>query len=233
MSMRKILFTVISVCILLSGCTVTETLTLSNDESASVTDISVEQFFIDVLTDFQEFMPSGDENIMDKAITSFAGQIEDTDNAYGTLFVKSGENEYTGTFNFGNIAVLANELGGIEQSIITQTDNSLSFYCDIDNYTELEAVVPFLADPNVSVYLANYNVGYSEQDYYDMMIFAIGEQAPEAISGSTITFDITVPGRITSVEGAVQTGENTIRYSFPLIDFLLLSSPLSFSVQWV
>ena len=231
--MRKILFTVISVCILLSGCTVTETLTLNNDESASVTDISVEQFFIDVLTDFQEFMPSGDENIMDSAISAFAGQIDGTSNAADTLFVKNGSNSYVGTFSFDNIADLADELGGIEQSIIDQTDNSLTFHCDIGNYTELEAVVPFLADPNVSVYLANYNIGYSEQDYYDMMVFAIGEEAPDAISSSMITFNITVPGRITSIEGAVQTGENTLQYSFPLIDFLLLSSPLSFSVQWV
>ena len=205
---------------------------LSQDASSSQSDISVQQFFIDVLNDYAEFMPSSDESIMDSAVSAFAGQIEATDEGHSTLFVKTGVNDYSGYFEFGDLEELADQLGGQEQSIIRQTDKSLSFYCSIDNYTELESIVPFLADPNISVYLAQYNIGYSEQDYMDMITFAIGEEAPDALRSSMITINVTVPGTITAIEGAEQTGPDSLSYSFPLIDFLLLAEPLAFSVQW-
>ena len=205
---------------------------LSQDASSSQSDIRVQQFFIDVLNDYAEFMPSSDESIMDSAVSTFAGQIEATDEGCSTLFVKTGTNDYSGYFEFGDLEALADQLGGQEQSIIRQTDKSLSFYCSIDNYTELESIVPFLADPNISVYLAQYNIGYSEQDYMDMITFAIGEEAPDALTSSMITINVTVPGTITTIEGAEQTGPDSLSYSFPLIDFLLLAEPLAFSVQW-
>ena len=205
---------------------------LSQDASSSQSDIRVQQFFIDVLNDYAEFMPSSDESIMDSAVSTFAGQIEATDEGRSTLFVKTGTNDYSGYFEFDDLEALADQLGGQEQSIIRQTDKSLSFYCSIDNYTELESIVPFLADPNISVYLAQYNIGYSEQDYMDMITFAIGEEAPDALTSSMITINVTVPGTITAIEGAEQTGPDSLSYSFPLIDFLLLAEPLAFSVEW-
>ena len=230
--MRKILLLSILTVIFLSSCTVTETLRINQSASVSETDIAVQQFFIDVLEDYAEFMPESDESIMDAAVSSFAGQIEATEEGRDTLFVKTGENEYSGHFSFDDISALAEELGGQEQSIIEQTDSSLSFNCSIDNYTELERIVPFLADPNISVYLAQYNIGYSEADYMDMITFAIGEEAPEALRSSMISFVIEVPGTITHIEGAQQTGESSLVFSFPLIDFLLLAEPLAFSVEW-
>lgn len=216
----------------LSGCAVTENMTLDGSSSVSFTDISVQPFFIDVLEDYSQFMPSGSENIMDSAINTFARQIDATEEGSNVVFIKDGENSYTGTFTFSDIQTLAEELGGGSQSIITQTSNSLTFNCSIDNYRELERIVPFLADPNISVYLAEYNIGYSEQDYMDMITFAIGEEAPDALRNSMIEIHVTVPGTITSITGATQTGDGSLVFSFPLIDFLLLAEPLSFSVSW-
>ena len=216
----------------LTGCTVTESLVMGTDGSSSNTDISVEQFFVDVLADYSEFMPASDESIMDAAVSSFSKQLDDTGLVSQVVSTKDGVNEYTVNFNYDDLEELANALGGQKQSIIRQDGSSFSFYVDIDNYTELERIVPFLGDPNVAVYLANYNVGYSEQDYMDMITFAIGEEAPDALRDSLITFSIQVPGRITSLTGGVQTGEDSFTYSFPLIDFLLLAEPLSFSVTW-
>ena len=206
--MRKILVLSILTVIFLSSCTVTEILSISEGSSSSSTDINVQQFFIDVLQDYSEFMPSGNENIMDSAVSTFSSQIDATADAGNVVSVKDGENSYVLTFDFENIAALAEELGGQEQTIIQQTDNSLTFFCSIDNYTELERIVPFIT-------------------------FAIGEEAPDALRNSYITINVTVPGTITSITGAVQSGDNSFTYSFPLIDFLLLASPLSFSASWV
>ena len=217
----------------MASCTVTENLTFDTGSAASTTDIHVQPFFIDVLEDYSEFMPSGDESIMDSAVTAFAGQVENSEQGYDTISIKTGENEYVLSFSFSDLARLADEMGGQAQTIIRQSEKSLSFECSIDNYTQLERIVPFLADPNISVFLAQYNIGYSEQDYMDMIMFAIGEEAPEALRTSRITVNGTVPGTITSITGAEQTGSDSFTFSFPLIDFLLLAQPLAFSVQWV
>lgn len=231
--MRKLLPLSILLITLLSSCTVTENLEFGSTSSTSNTDIHVQQFFVDVLEDYSEFMPSGSQSIMDSAVSTFADQVEATDQGYDTLSIRTGENEYVLSFSFTDLALLAQEMGGQEQTIIRQEEGSLSFDCNIDNYTQLERIVPFLADPSISVYLAQYNVGYSEQDYMDMIMFAIGEEAPEALRTSRITVNVTVPGTITSITGAEQTGSDSFTFSFPLIDFLLLAQPLAFSVQWV
>ena len=231
--MKKII--VVLVCsLLLLSCTVTEQSSLSSGtKGTSLTDIYVEDYFIDVLTDFAEFMPASDETIMDSAISTFASQLNDAPSASRVAAVKSDGNNYSVYFDFSSFEKLASELsGGKSSTIIKQGPNSLSFYVDIDNYEELEAVVPFLADPNIEVFLAKYNIGYSEEDYMDMIVFSLGEEAPESLRNSMITMDITLPGKVSAVTGAVKTSDTSIRYAFRLIDFLLLSSPLSFNVTW-
>ena len=72
----------------------------------------------------------------------------------------------------------------------------------------------------------------SEADYSDMIYYLLGEEAPDALKTSMITINFTLPGAITSSEGVTVTGENSCTYSFPLIDFLLLAEPMSFSITW-
>ncbi len=234
MSMRKTVISVILLSILLSSCTVTEDLTVKQGTSGVInSSIDVQQYFVDVLTDFAQFLPENNESIMDSAINSFAYQLEAASEASDVRFIKTGENSYSGSFNFTDFGKLANELaGGESQTIIKQDANKLSFYVDINNYEELERIVPFLADPNIEVFLANYNIGYSEEDYLDMIVFSLGEEAPDSLRNSLITINGEVPGRITKISGAKQTGSSTFSFSFPLIDFLLLSEPLAFEVEW-
>ena len=206
---------------------------MGSDSGSSMTSIDVQQYFIDVLTDFADFMPSSNANIMDEAISTFASQLASSGEASDVRFIKTGENSYSGYFTFENFASLATALAeGGSQSIIKQDANSLSFYVDINNYSELEKIVPFLGDPNIEVFLAEYNEGYSEEDYMDMIVFSLGEEAPESLSNSYITINGVVPGNITTISGATKTGANSFSYSFPLIDFLLLSHPLQFNVTW-
>ena len=65
-----------------------------------------------------------------------------------------------------------------------------------------------------------------------MIVFSLGEEAPESLKTSYITIDLKLPGDVLTVNGAVKTAKDSIRYSFRLIDFLLLSSPLKFEVSW-
>ena len=115
--------------------------------------------------------------------------------------------------------------------LFTQKDNSLSFYLDINNYHKMKELFPILADPNVEIYMADYSHGLSKSDYLDMLSYLMGEDNTVS-SNSSVILTLEVPGTITSCNNCTQTSNNTIEYCFPLIDFLLLENPLSFSVTW-
>lgn len=219
--------------ILLSSCVVTESIKLDGRSGSSTTDINVEQFFIDVLEDFSEFLPEDNQSIMDSAMTGFASQLNDASATTKVSLYKTGENAYYLDFAFSDIQRLIKELGAENaEGLISVTDSSFSFYVDIDNFDDLTKIVPFLADPNFEVYGPLYNQGTTEEDYLDMIYFLLGEEGPDAIRNGHIAIDITVPGTITAAEGAKKTGSNTARFEFPIIDFLLLNEPLTFSLNW-
>ncbi len=231
--MGKALSILLMAVLLLASCTVTESMTINNQNSfGSVSEIKAEPFFVSVLEDFAEFLPENGKSIMDSSIEGFAGQLRETAGAEAVSYEKTGENEYTLAFSTNDLTTLLGSFGAADQSFVKIGENSFSFYLDINNYPELKTIVPFLADPNFEVYGPEYNQGMSEADYLEMIYFLLGEEGPDAISNGEVTINITVPGTITSVENAEQISENTISYSFPVIAFLLLSQPLSFSASW-
>lgn len=232
-SMRKVLLLLATMIVLLSGCQVTEHLDIETGNSGkSYTDIHVEQFFIDVLEDFGEFLPASDESMMDNAISGYASQLDGVNAISDIEWENLGDNHYTVSFSFSGIDTLLSQLGAENQTLFALTDNSLSFHLDISNYEELKSAVPFLADPNFEVYGPEYNQGMSETDYLDMIYFLLGEDGPEAITKGIIEIAISVPGTITEASNCDITGENTVSFNFPIIDFLLLNEPLEFSVSW-
>ena len=72
----KRLFLILSIAIFLfSSCSVTQSFSLSKSGGSSLSDIKVDQFFLDVLEDFSDFTPQGDYSIMDEAMVNFADKL--------------------------------------------------------------------------------------------------------------------------------------------------------------
>ena len=231
---KLLIFLSILLIILLPSCQVTENITLSNDVSTSSGEIEVYDFFIDVLNDFSEFLDtsSGNESIMDAAVRDFTNGLSTNENNSNVFYSKDG-NTYSLSFDFKDITSALSAISGDKEfSVLKGDEHSLSFYLDINNYSELKEMIPFLSDPNFEVYGPEFNQGMSEADYSDMIYYLLGEEAPDALKTSMITINFTLPGAITSSEGVTVTGENSCTYSFPLIDFLLLAEPMSFSITW-
>lgn len=216
----------------LCSCAVSESLSLGKDSSCSGTDITVYPFFIDVLNDFSEFLPQSDETIMDAAVGGFSNNLANSGEAFDVSYSKTGENSYSISFGFNSTEALVSALKGGSNSVLKETDNSLSFHLDIGNYGELKSIIPFLSDPNFEVYGPEYNQGMSETDYLDMIYYLLGEEGPDAIRNSTIDIAIRTPGPVVAAEGVKKTGTDSVLYSFPLIDFLLLNEPMEFSITW-
>ena len=66
----------------------------------------------------------------------------------------------------------------------------------------------------------------------DMISFLLGEEGPEALEKSFVSIEIETPGDIVYIQGAMKTGSRKAVYSFPVVDFLTLNDPLSFTIQW-
>lgn len=220
---------------LATSCTVTENLTFTiTAEHRSAFDFSVEDFFIAVLQDFSEFVPpEGDQSLMDKAIGDFERALQYSPTTKAVQMNKVGENAYQGTFIFSNLQQLFSDLGaGSNQSLLKMEKNSMTFTLSMDNYDQLVPVIPFLADENFEAFGPVYNQGLGKADYLEMISFMLGEEGPPAIEKSFITLQVKTPASITGFINGKKISDTLYEFSFPLIDFLLLAKPISFSVSW-
>ncbi len=218
-----------------SSCVVTEQLSFKGSGyNSSAFDFTVEDFFIAVLEDFSEFAPEEKgSSLMDSAITDFDKAIKYSSTTNNVTIKKLTDNAYEGQFNFLDLDRLFSDLGaGNDQSLLKMSNNTLTFSLSMDNYDQLVPVIPFLADENFEAFGPVYNQGMSESDYLEMISFMLGEEGPPAIEKSTITLRIATPKPITSFTNGKKVGSNLYEFNFPLIDFLLLAEPITFSVSW-
>ena len=233
--MKKTVILTIVLLILLSSCTVTENLTLKTGYSgSSKSDVTVDPFFLSVLEDFSSFSAGEGYTIMDDAMVGFADKVNSSSSASDVSIVSDGEGKrYVISFDYSSLVSLMKDLNdGEGNTLLSVTSSSFSFNLSLDNYSELKSVIPFLSDSNFEVYGPEYSNGMTEEEYKEMITFLLGDESPEALENSTVSITITTPGNITSVTGAVKTGARTAVFTFPVIDFLLLNEPISFTVKW-
>jgi hypothetical protein len=233
--MKRILPLMMIVSLVLSGCAVTEKLSINPaGDGRSDLALSAEPFFIDVLNDFEEFSDTKNpESVMDKAVSDIQKNLQRGTGTSQVSFTKTGERSYEGVFSFSSISSLLSDLGADpDQSLLTVKDNTMTFYLDLENYPQLTKVIPFLADKNFEPFGPTYNQGISAEDYLEMISFMLGDEGPDAITSSSIVLDLQTPGDITAVSGGTKTGPRSFRFQFPLLDFLLLQKPIQCSVSW-
>ncbi len=221
--------------VMLSSCVVTEKMTLDDGEKgSSEAELYVEPFFLSVLEDLSSFSSSSGTSIMDDSMVSLASLINSSSFSSDVSILTDGDGEkYIISFDYSSLSSLLKDLnGGRSNTLLTLTGNSVSFTLSLENYGELKSVIPILSDSSFEVYGPEYSNGMSEDEYYEMISFLLGEEGPEVLRRSSVTVTFTLPGTVTEVTGAEKSGENTVSYTFPIIDFLLLNNPLSFSVKW-
>lgn len=233
--MRKITAIALFLLLLLSSCVVTENITLTDGENgSSYADIAIDPFFLSVLEDLSTFSDGTGVTIMDDAMVNLASLINSSEESENASIMTDGEGKrYILSFDYSSLTSLLKDLNsGKENTLLSLTSSSVSFNLSLDNYSELKSVIPLLSDENFEVYGPEYSFGMTEDEYYDMISFLLGEEGPEVLKKSYVTVSVTLPGTVKTVSGAVKSGENSITYTFPVIDFLLLNTPLSFSAEW-
>ncbi len=228
-----------AVLLLGSSCVMQQGLSLSENRSGwATTDLSVYDFFVQVLEDFEPFDPALEEKpILETSVDEFVVELDEAPSTDQVSAMKINENSYFIDFTFNSLQELLKDLNDREEQsllTITKTGNTtrLTYYLDLDNYPELERIVPFLADENFETFGPRYNVGMMADEYLEMISYILGEEGPGAITESVISLRLNTPGRISAFEGGVKESSNTIRFDIPLIDILLLSEPVTFWAEW-
>ena len=167
-------------------------------------------------------------------MVNFADKLNSSSSSSNVKLRTDGKStRYIISLDFSSLEKLVADLnGGKGNSLLIISDNKMTLNLTYDNYEELEDVIPFLSDPNFEVYGPRYSNGMSEEEYMDMISFLLGEAGPEALKKSFVSIEIETPGDITAIKGAMKTGERKAVYSFPVVDFLTLNNPLSFTIEW-
>ncbi len=231
--------------LLLSSCVVAEKMTI-NDEYTKTTqvsgknhiDLSVDDFFVDVLEDLSNWDDSGtNDAIIDVAVSDFQKNLERSKVTSSIKFTETGHNTYIGDFAFSDFNQLLSDLsnGNSDQSLLTMTEKDghtrVEISINMDNYPQLTRIVPFLADPNFEVYGPLYNHDLTEEEYLEMVSFILGEQCPESIRNSSIRLQVVAPKAVLETNGKLR-GKKNVEFTFPLIDFLLLHESIDFYLEY-
>ncbi|MBQ0070439.1 MAG: hypothetical protein KBS81_01045 [Spirochaetales bacterium] len=231
---KRILPIVLAV-LLLTSCTVTQHFTMGSAEKGSTQSlISVDQFFLDVLDDLSDLIPSGDLSIMDETVLAFAERIQNSPFAeYGILSIDGSSTAYQLVFDYNSLSSLVKDLSESQRNSIFQIEeNRISFHLDIENYGELKAFIPVLSDPNFGVYGPEYNYGTTKEEYMEMIGFLLDERGPEALEKSSVSITFRAPKAIGETVNMTKDDERSATCTFPLIDLPLLNTPIEFSFYW-
>jgi hypothetical protein len=225
---------VLTLVLLLGSCTVSQRLDFSPVPPKADFTFNVEEFFVDVLEDFSDFSTKkSDRPVMDQAIDDFETLLDSAPSTKAVHLEKTGENAWNGTFIFSDVESLVRDLGApTDQQLLKTANGGITFHLTLETYPQLVPIIPFLADENFEAFGPEYNQGLSADDYLEMISFMLGEEGPPAIEQSTITLRVTTPKPIKSMINGRKLDPTTYEFSFPLIDFLLLAEPITFTVTW-
>ena len=155
----------------------------------------------------------------------------------GGTVTKTAEDNLTVDFSFADFNKMVLWLTqNPQQSVLTlkTTENNtrkLELNININNYSELQQIIPFLADKDIEVYGPTYNQDYTQEDYIEMMEFIAGDGAREGILSSHIDIQLNLPSSVINTNGT-QVSSTCVAFSFPLIDFLTLKEPIQLFAEF-
>jgi len=107
--------------------------------------------------------------------------------------------------------------------------NKLRVHLERGNFSQVTALNPVFQNSFFKTFGPEDNEGVSEEEYLDMMSIVFDEQGPVAVKASVIELKVTVKGQILSQTGGKQSG-NSVVFTMPLIQVLLLNKPIDYSI---
>ncbi len=228
---------ILIITILLSSCNMIQNINLNNDKSGtSTTEVEIKDFFLTVLKDvatLQENKIDENKSFAKQSEEEFVKNLKDNKNIYDIKTKVLNDNSYIGSFKFKDFDKLFAEMAkNKNQDVVKVTKNSIKINLSIDNYEQIEEMVPELKDPGFETFGPRYNEGVSKEEYYEMLSYILGEDSESEIKNSNIEFIFKTPNPIKTIKNGVKINSNTAKFTIELIDFLLLAKPLVYELTY-
>jgi len=187
---------------------------------------------------------------------SLAGPVEDSEeaNIFEIEAVKADLNQrpelevlslespddqnWNGAIEFTDIeSILASsELPPGTESLFTfskkPTYSLLEVNFSLDSIEAILETNPSLDSPLMQAFGPLANIGLTDEDYLEMMEFALGPESRTGIKNSALDIEITIKGRIIEQKGGELINESTVRFSIPLLDILIIEDSITYSVKF-
>ena len=227
----------LTVC-LVASCTVRQEVTLRADGSGVArVDVEVKEFFASYLMDLAEF--TGTE--VDREVGLFDPQeLREAIGAKDGVEVLEVERvspvHLRMLIGFDSIEELMSSEQMLSETGILTLHRSgqrweFRLHFDKQNFTQISALFPMVDQTLLQMFGPQEDFSISENEYLEMMSFALGEQGPPAIKESVIEAEVLVPGRIIAQSGGELEGSR-VKFAIPLIKILLLEEPLDYSITY-
>ena len=146
------------------------------------------------------------------------------------------DRKITAEISFNDIEQLIAETEStLNKKIISFKENGaekeIRIYIDIDNFTDIAPLFPIVEEPLFMTFGPLENQGISEDEYLEMMEYALGDGGGDMIRNSMITTTINIDGTLISQKGGTAKG-NSITFETPLLRILLLDQPIEYVIRF-
>jgi hypothetical protein len=227
----------------IQSCSLKQTLYINKNSSGNIDfELTLAPFFVEVTEQLAELFPdennitendSGPFNL--KKIKDDFGKNEGSDLE---SLENPSDNILKGSIAFDDItkALAGDGSNDILDIFNFAADNNrykLSVELNYETVGQFLLSNPSLNSPLMESFGPMANKGLNENDYLDMMEFALGEKSRLGIKESFLLMDVNVDGKIVSQSGGTLIDQDTVRFEIPLLKILLLDESQSFSVSFV
>lgn len=236
MNRNTIIILLLAVSLVFTSCSVRNDINLSPDGSgtASMT-TNIDESLVFYLQSLAELTGDYDGGDLFK-IDEIKKGIEENPGLEVVSITNDSDKKITAEVSFKNIEQLIAETEAtLNKKIISfneyGAEKEISIYIDIDNFNDIAPLFPIVEEPLFMTFGPLENQGISEEEYLEMMEYALGEGGGELIRKSMITTKIGIDGTLISQSGGTVKG-NTVTFETPLIRILLLDEPIQYSIRF-
>ncbi len=207
-------------CVLIPSCTVRQQVTLHADGSGTaVVEVRMREFFASYLLDLAEF--TGTEVNRELGVfdpDEIRAAVEGKDGVEVLSIERVSAFELRMEIGFDSVAdLVASEELLTETGILTLTSSgdSTQFRAHFDktNYLQISALFPMVDQTLLQMFGPQEGISIAEDEYLEMMSFALGEEGPPAIKESLLETVVTVPGTVVSQSGGATVG-STVTFPY-------------------
>lgn len=237
-----LLFTSLFILSGLPSCTLKQTLNINTEAEGDISfELTLAPFFLEVAEQLTELFPGENEvPTGNKGIFDIAKIKEDFLKSKGSTLQNlenPSNNTLQGTILFDDIRTALNGSGSndILELFKFSTQNGINTLSVEINYKSVEQFLsanPSMNSPLMESFGPLANKGLNDDDYLDMMQYALGDESRVGIRDSYLQLDVNVDGKIISQSGGTRVDQDTVRFKIPILKILLLDEPESFSVSF-